>query len=180
MGNYSGNWHPAFLSLGSNMENRKEHLMNAIRTLEQDEHIKLVQSSSIYETDPVGVTDQAPFLNMVVELETSYNAKELLDKIQEIEQLGGRERVTRWGPRTIDLDILLFNRENINLEDLIVPHPRMRERGFVLIPLQEIAPQLTFNDGVSIETYIHQLTDKEGVRKWESPSGEGASGHSES
>ncbi|MCD8508775.1 MAG: 2-amino-4-hydroxy-6-hydroxymethyldihydropteridine diphosphokinase [Bacillus sp. (in: Bacteria)] len=170
----------AFLSLGSNIEDRKEHLMNAIRTLEQDNHIKLVQQSSIYETDPVGVTEQAPFLNMVVELETSYNASELLEKIKKIEQLGGRERGIRWGPRTIDLDILLYNSENINLEHLIVPHPRMTERGFVLIPLQEIAPNLTFNDGVTIEEYINQLTDKEGVRKWESPSGEDASEHSES
>ena len=105
--------------------------------------------SSIYETAPVGYVDQPSFLNIVVYIETSYSALEILKICQSIENELGRVREIRWGPRIIDLDILLFNNENIEVENLIVPHPRMFERAFVLVPLLEIAnkplsPQLQF------------------------------------
>ncbi|MDQ0257889.1 2-amino-4-hydroxy-6-hydroxymethyldihydropteridine diphosphokinase [Evansella vedderi] len=168
-----------YISLGSNMEDREGNLYTALEQLKRESQIQVMKVSSIYETAPVGYTDQSSFLNLVIKLETTFSPLELLDKLQEIEQFGGRKRVIRWGPRTIDLDILLFNHENINLEQLHVPHPRMFERGFVLIPFREIAPNYTFNDGTTIEQYIDQLTDKEGVQKWKSSSGEDASGHSE-
>src|SRR5699024_9592520 len=97
------------------------------------------QESSIYETAPVGFIDQADFLNMVIEVETRLSPIELLDVCQEIELRLGRERVIRFGPRTIDLDILLYNQENLETERLSIPHVRMHERAFVLVPLAEIA-----------------------------------------
>lgn len=98
--------------------------------------------SSVYETAPVGYTDQADFLNLVVKIEMDISAHELLEVCQKIEQGLGRERTIRWGPRTADLDILLYNNDNIAVEKLTVPHPRMQERAFVLIPLLEIEPSI--------------------------------------
>lgn len=133
----------SFLSLGSNMGDRLDMLKGAVQLLMDHPSIRVVAISSLYETDPVGFTDQDPFLNMVVRLRTELSALALLDACQEIEQKLNRERLIRWGPRTIDLDILLYNQENIKTERLIVPHPRMHERAFVLIPLLEIDSSLT-------------------------------------
>lgn len=133
----------SFLSLGSNMGNRLDMLKGAVQLLMDHSSIRVVAMSSLYETDPVGFTAQDPFLNMVVRLETELNALALLDACQEIEQKLNRERLIRWGPRTIDLDILLYNQENIKTERLIVPHPRMHDRAFVLIPLLELDSSLT-------------------------------------
>ncbi|KAA0941077.1 2-amino-4-hydroxy-6-hydroxymethyldihydropteridine diphosphokinase [Sporosarcina sp. ANT_H38] len=126
--------------MGSNIGDRLNHLKEAVRALHSHEGTTVAAVSSIYETEPVGFTDQADFLNMVVCVETSLEAQELLGFCQKIEQELGRIRDIRWGPRTVDLDILLYNNDNIETENLIVPHPRMRERAFVLIPLLEIAP----------------------------------------
>ncbi|MCZ2260597.1 2-amino-4-hydroxy-6-hydroxymethyldihydropteridine diphosphokinase [Sporosarcina sp. G11-34] len=132
----------AYLSIGSNIEDRQDHLLGAVRALHAYESINVVEVSSIYETVPVGYTDQADFLNLVVCLETVLDAPELLSVCQAIENELGRVRKVRWGPRTVDLDILLYNNDNIESENLIVPHPRMSERAFVLIPLLEIAPAI--------------------------------------
>src|SRR5699024_4742896 len=102
----------------------------------------IVKESSIYETPPVGYTNQGHFLNMFIAVKTSLSAIKLLDVCQCIEQQLGRKREIRFGPRTIDLDILIYNEENIKTDRLIVPHPRMHERAFVLIPLVEIAQHL--------------------------------------
>ena len=110
--------------------------------LESHPHISLLDFSSIYETEPVGYTEQPTFLNMVIKLETSFNAFELLAVTQKIENGLGRKREIHWGPRTIDLDILLYNNENIKSEHLIIPHPRMFERAFVMVPLFEIDNEL--------------------------------------
>lgn len=131
----------AFLSVGTNMGDREAYLKLAIASLRAVEGIELVETSSIYETAPVGVTDQADFLNIVVRLATTLAPLELLAVCQRIEQELGRERTIRWGPRTADLDILLYNDDAIESETLSVPHPRMRERAFVLIPLTELAPE---------------------------------------
>lgn len=133
----------SFLSLGSNMGNRLDMLKGAVQLLMDYPLIRVVAISSLYETDPVGFTDQDPFLNMVVRLKTELSALALLDACQEIERKLNRERLIRWGPRTIDLDILLYNQENIKTERLVVPHPRMHERAFVLIPLLEIGSSIT-------------------------------------
>lgn len=130
----------AYLSIGSNIGDRLLHLTEAVRALHSHEGLTVTSVSSIYETAPVGFTDQADFLNMVVCVEAGLAAQELLDVCQKIEHGLGRIRDIRWGPRTADLDILLYNNDSIETESLVVPHPRMHERAFVLIPLLEIAP----------------------------------------
>lgn len=137
----------AYLSIGSNMGDRESYLREAVQALAAMSGIFVRQVSSIYETVPVGYTDQADFLNIAVHLETTLSPEALLDACQEIEQTLGRERLIRWGPRTVDLDILLYNQDNIEMERLLIPHPRMKERAFVLIPLLEIAPNI--NDSIS-------------------------------
>jgi 2-amino-4-hydroxy-6-hydroxymethyldihydropteridine diphosphokinase len=132
----------AYISLGSNIGDRLYHLTEAVWALHSHEGVKVQVVSSIYETAPVGFADQADFLNLVVGVETLLGAQELLAVCQEIEQGLGRVRKIRWGPRTVDLDILLYNNDNIVAENLIVPHPRMHERAFVLVPLLEIAPAI--------------------------------------
>lgn len=132
----------SYLSLGSNMGDRLEMLKQAVRSLSEHSSIEVAAISSLYETEPVGFTEQAPFLNMVVHVRTPLSALELLDVCQEIENKLHRERLVRWGPRTIDLDILLYNQDNMETERLIIPHPRMHERAFVLIPLLELNPSL--------------------------------------
>lgn len=150
----------SYLSIGSNIGDRLYHLTEAVRTLHVRADVNVVNVSSVYETKPVGYTDQADFLNIVVCLETSLRAHDLLAVCQEIENGLGRERIIRWGPRTVDLDILLYNNDNIESENLIVPHPRMYERAFVLMPLLEIAPTI-----VPIEV------DGSGVMRWKEVSG---------
>lgn len=130
----------AYLSLGSNIGNRLEHLTEAVGMLHDHPAVTVTAVSSVYETEPLGLTEQAKFLNIAVGLQTSLGALELLDVCQSIENKLGRMRKIRWGPRTVDLDILLFNQETIQLANLLVPHIRMTERAFVLVPLVEIHP----------------------------------------
>lgn len=146
----------SYLSLGSNMGDRIAMLERAVGQLAAHPEIEVGSISSVYETDPVGFTDQDAFLNIVVEVKTTQSASDLLEVCQKIEQYLQRERLVRWGPRTIDLDILLFNQDNIETERLTIPHPRMHERAFVLVPLLEIAPQF----GACFPT------EDEGVRLW--------------
>ncbi|MEH7248579.1 2-amino-4-hydroxy-6-hydroxymethyldihydropteridine diphosphokinase [Neobacillus niacini] len=163
----------AFISLGSNIENRYDYLLKAIDKLANHSNIELVNCSSVYETDPVGYEDQDLFLNMVIEIITSFNAQELLDYCLKVELDLGRKREIFWGPRTIDLDILLYNQENIETETLIVPHPRMLEREFVMIPLSEIKPDLIPpNIERPLAAWINELPNKEGVRIWKRKNGE--------
>jgi len=132
----------AYIGLGSNLGDRERYLMQALERIEKNPEITITKISSIYETYPVGITEQPLFLNMVIEIETNFSPFELLNFLQEIESEFGRRREIKWGPRTLDLDILLYNQENMKSERLIIPHPRMQERGFVLIPLHEINPAL--------------------------------------
>lgn len=163
----------AFISLGSNMGNRYDYLQCAIKKLKDHLKIKLVNYSSIYETDPVGYEDQSLFLNMVIEIRTEYTALELLDICLQTELGLGRKREKKWGPRTIDLDILTFNQENIETEKLIVPHPRMLERAFVMIPLLEIHHDISVPTMEKpLKSYFHELPNKEGVRIWKQKNGE--------
>lgn len=163
-----------YIGLGSNQGERVMLLKKSIELLDKDASIEITNFSSIYETAPVGYIDQESFLNMVLEISTIYTPYQTLDILQSIENKLGRKRVIRWGPRTIDLDILLYNQENIVSERLIVPHPRMKERGFVLIPLSEINPNLNLPGDQSLTTLIQQLPDIEGVRVWKQRNGEDA------
>jgi len=165
-----GRMKQAFVGLGSNIEPRNQYLNDAIQLLQQHKNIQVVMRSSVYETEPVGFLDQASFLNMVVEVETTLSDLEFLDVCQSIELELGRERTFKNGPRTVDLDILLFNNENKELEKLKIPHPRLAERAFVLVPLYEIAPRLVMpTDGQTVKELLHALPDQElhDVVKWE-------------
>jgi 2-amino-4-hydroxy-6-hydroxymethyldihydropteridine diphosphokinase len=162
----------AYIALGSNIGNREEYLKNAIKKINSHSFIEVEDISSIYETNPIGYTDQDKFLNMVIKVNTDLTAFELLNVLQEIERLLNRKREVKWGPRTLDLDILLYNHENIEAEQLIIPHPRMHERAFVLIPLYELCKNIiipTIEEPLS--TIIDQLQDKEGVRIWKQKNG---------
>lgn len=131
----------AYLGLGSNVGDREAHLAYALRRLAAG--TRLTGTSSVYETQPVGQLDQAPFLNMVVRVRTALEPVALLGLIHTIEAERHRVRTIRNAPRTLDIDILLMGDQRIELEGLTVPHPRMAERPFVLVPLLELDPDLT-------------------------------------
>lgn len=159
-----------YIGLGSNIDPRKQYLEDAINKLRQNEHIKLEKTSSIYETAPVGYTDQDSFLNMVIKIKTSLTSHDLLGVCQQIERQLGRERTFKNGPRTIDLDILFYNSEYKDLENLQLPHPRLHKRAFVLVPLCEIAPDIIMpTTGRSVDELLDNLSakDKKEVVKWE-------------
>jgi 2-amino-4-hydroxy-6-hydroxymethyldihydropteridine diphosphokinase len=134
----------AFLGLGSNLGDRLDNLRRAAELLGATPGVRVMRSSRVYETDPVGGPPQPDFLNAVVEVDTDLSALELLAACLAVEQQMGRDRdrQVRWGPRTIDVDILTYGREEVRSDapGLEVPHPRMHERGFVLIPLLELDP----------------------------------------
>jgi 2-amino-4-hydroxy-6-hydroxymethyldihydropteridine diphosphokinase len=155
-----------YLSIGTNIGEREGNLVEAVRQLVATENIHVQKVSSIYETAPVGYVDQQSFLNIAVVLETTLQAFEMLNVCQAIEQQLGRVRLIRWGPRSIDLDILLFNHENIETESLIVPHERMYERAFVLVPLAEISEPNT-EQLLQVHKKLSQMDiEKEGVMLW--------------
>lgn len=128
-----------YIGIGSNLGNRQENCSQAINFLEKM-GIVVKKKSSLYETEPWGVKDQPRFLNMAIEIETELKPAELLKLLKDVEIAIGRERSLRWGPRIIDLDILLFDDIIVNEDNLKIPHPLMHERDFVLKPLHEIAP----------------------------------------
>jgi 2-amino-4-hydroxy-6-hydroxymethyldihydropteridine diphosphokinase len=127
----------AYLALGSNLGDRLELLRSAVRLLSEADGIEVVRSSRVYETEPVGPSQPA-YLNAVVEVRTDLEPAGLLAATRAVEGALGRVRGERWGPRTIDVDILTFDEVTIDEPDLVVPHPRMHERGFVLVPLGEL------------------------------------------
>jgi 2-amino-4-hydroxy-6-hydroxymethyldihydropteridine diphosphokinase len=137
-----------YLGLGSNLGDRGANLQKALMELEKWE-VKIVRASSLYETEPVDFHDQPWFLNMVVLAETKLDVEELLEAIHLIEKILLREQVVRFGPRTIDIDILFYLEQGMNesvvvdIPDLQIPHPRLHERQFVLKPMVEIAPDFT-------------------------------------
>ncbi len=163
--------------MGSNIEIREDHLLLGLKELDNDKQITVKNVSSIYETVPVGYLEQQDFLNMVVEISTTYTPEQLIKITQKIESKAKRNTPVRWGPRTLDLDILLYNQENIKMEDLTIPHPRMSERSFVIVPLMEINPQLILpHEQKTVSEIYRRLLDKEGVRVWKMNSGVGEYG----
>lgn len=133
-------WHRAYLGLGSNIGDREGYIRSAIEYLKEDELTKVERLSTLIETKPVGEVEQDDFLNGAAEILTLRSPQELLELTREIERKLKRERTVHWGPRTIDLDILLYDREIIAQDDLCIPHIEMENRMFVLEPLCEIAP----------------------------------------
>lgn len=138
------------------MGDKKKYLYDAIKLLDDTNQIYLTKLSSLYETNPWGYTEQDLFMNLAVEIETTLSPIELLDVCQSIEQELGRVRLIKWGPRVIDVDILLYGTDVINEERLKVPHPLMTERDFVMIPLAQIAPTLIVK-GRKVEDYLSQF-----------------------
>ena len=127
-----------YLSLGSNIGDRKGYIEKAVELIESTKGVKVLKRSGLYETTPVGYLEQDLFLNVVIKIETDFSAREILKIINKIENELNRKREIRWGPRTIDIDILIFSDKKIDETDLIIPHKEMLNRLFVLIPLTEI------------------------------------------
>lgn len=152
-----------YLSLGSNLGDRLHYMRKAVELI--DHHLKMfvIKQSSFYETVPVGYEKQDKFINMCLEIQTSLSPIQLLKELQKIEFELKRKRLVRWGPRTIDIDILLY--EDVSIEQVIltIPHPRMTQRQFVLIPLRELNDRLMINNE-SLTSLIMNLEDQ-GVRK---------------
>lgn len=143
----------AFLGLGSNLGDRVRFLRDAVAALPD-----VVAVSPVYETAPVGGPDQGAFLNIVVELDTPLDARGLLGECRRLEAAAERVREERWGPRTLDVDVLWVDGEVVAHPDLVVPHPRMRERRFVLAPLADLAPELVHADDLeSAEGEVERL-----------------------
>jgi 2-amino-4-hydroxy-6-hydroxymethyldihydropteridine diphosphokinase len=130
----------AMIGFGGNRGNSDRICREGLARLEGYSRIHILKVSSLYRTEPVGVVEQDWFINGVVECETSFEPRELLDVLHRIEDELGRVREIRWGPRTLDLDILAYGRRVISMPDISIPHPRLHERRFVLVPLAEISP----------------------------------------
>ncbi len=147
----------AYLSLGSNMGDRLARLREAVDMIEESHSVRLKRLSSVYETEPIGNVEQADFYNIVIEIETKLSPKELLCLAHEVEISLKRKREVPWGPRTIDVDILLYDELTIDEDDLKVPHPEMLNRAFVLIPLVEIEPDAALPGDGPIRPYLDKV-----------------------
>jgi 2-amino-4-hydroxy-6-hydroxymethyldihydropteridine diphosphokinase len=159
----------AFLGLGSNLGDRLESLQRAVDLLAAAPGIRVVRSSRVYETDPMGGPPQPDFLNAVVEVETDLTPMELLRACHGIEDEMKRTRSVRWGPRTVDLDVLTYGSEQIDEDDLTVPHPRTHERAFVLVPLLELDPDPPLPGGRRVATLRLEPNALQGVRLYGHP-----------
>ncbi|MGH8903469.1 MAG: 2-amino-4-hydroxy-6-hydroxymethyldihydropteridine diphosphokinase [Egibacteraceae bacterium] len=183
----------AFLGLGSNLEDRLDYLQRAVDLLDADAKVHVDQVSTVYETEPVGGPEQGPFLNLAVRVRTRRSPRRLLHLCHDVEEALGRVRPgargrpphhreargrpphhreargrpphhrERWGPRTIDIDILLWHGRVVAIQSLQIPHPRLTERAFALVPLVEVAPGMTMPDGTSLATLLARLAPIEGV-----------------
>jgi 2-amino-4-hydroxy-6-hydroxymethyldihydropteridine diphosphokinase len=160
--------HPvrAYVALGSNLGDRAARLREALAGLAATPGVERVVASALYETEPVG-PPQGRYLNAVAALDTSLGAHALLGRLAELERAAGRERgAERNAPRTLDLDLLLFGEERIETPELVVPHPRLHERAFVLVPLAELAPAAVHPGlGVRIDELLARLPARGGVRR---------------
>ena len=153
----------AYLGLGSNLGNRRQNLQTTVIRL-RHQSVFLERASSLYETQPIGFTEQPPFYNAVIAVRLGLTARQLLAVIADIEQGLGRRRTVRWGPRSIDIDILLYGNKTVAEPDLQIPHPRLHERAFVLVPLAELVPELILPDGSRIAGLLAAI-DSSGVKK---------------
>ena len=156
--------HQAFIALGSNLEDPQAQIERALETIANTTNIKLIKASSLYRTVPVGYDNQPDFINAVAEIETDLNPLALLDRLLEIETQHGRERPFPNAPRVLDLDVLLYEGVATSSPALTLPHPRMHTRGFVMLPLAEIAPKISIgNHGYADD--LAAKCDNQGVSK---------------
>ncbi|MEP1743121.1 MAG: 2-amino-4-hydroxy-6-hydroxymethyldihydropteridine diphosphokinase [Kangiellaceae bacterium] len=155
----------AYIGLGANLNNPKQQIEVAFKALANLPNTQLLLRSSLYQSPPMGPRDQDDYINAVAKIETSLTPIDLLDQLQSVEKTQGRVRkAERWGPRTLDLDLLLFGDQAIECERLTIPHYGLRQRAFVLLPLQEIAPELKLPDGTPINSIVEELTEQ-GITK---------------
>ena len=155
-----------YLSLGSNLQDRAKNVQDAIAALAQA-GARVLKTSSIYETEPVDYLDQPWFLNCVVQVETQLDPFSLLRVLRKIETSMGSKKLVPKGPRLIDLDILLYGDQTVNAPELQVPHPRMLQRRFVLVPLAEIAPNLCHPSwNATAQEFLAHTADNSVVRRW--------------
>jgi 2-amino-4-hydroxy-6-hydroxymethyldihydropteridine diphosphokinase len=150
----------AFLGLGSNLGDRLAMLQAAVDDLQDEPGLRVTASSRVWETTPVGGPPQPDYLNAAVRVETDLSARDLLDVARRIETRRGRVRTERWGARSLDIDVLLYDDAQIDEPDLVVPHPRMAQRAFVLLPLFELEPDPVLPDGTRLR---EARVDTEGV-----------------
>ncbi len=170
----------AYIALGANLGNREATLLEALRRLDVYPEIKVLRCSRMYETDPVGYVDQPCFVNMAAVLQTTWSPEQLLTVMQRIELELGRERKIRFGPRTVDLDLLWVEGQQIDTPLLTLPHPRMMERAFVLVPLADIVPEGEISGLYrEIQQALNIMDGKEGVRFWKTCNWRSESGHFE-
>lgn len=152
----------AYLGLGSNLGDRQEHLEQAMDFLDQKDGIHVLKKSNLYETKPYGDVPQDNYLNAVIKIETSLEPLDLLKEINDIEQQLKRERTIRWGPRTIDIDILLMGENTMDTPVLTIPHKELTKRSFVLVPLKDVYPEDELF-GKSFEKWIKETNNVEDI-----------------
>jgi len=158
----------SYLGIGSNLGDPIENCRRALREIASLKNTQVLRRSSLYRTQPVGNASQDWFVNGVLEIRTAFTASQLLEALQWVEQALGRVRTEKWGPRTIDIDILLFGREIVETGDLVIPHPEMHKRRFVLVPINEIAPYVIHpRYGVSMKGLLDRLADDLAVERIE-------------
>ena len=154
-----------FIGLGSNVGDPVLNCLESIKRISLFGHIRISNQSSLYRTEPVGLKEQEWFVNGVIEIKTKYKASTLLKILQQVEDDMGRIRGEKWGPRTIDLDILFYGQEIIKEKNLLIPHPELHKRRFVLIPMSEIAPYVIHPAfGISVKGLLSRLQDESRVQ----------------
>ncbi|MFA6413093.1 MAG: 2-amino-4-hydroxy-6-hydroxymethyldihydropteridine diphosphokinase [Syntrophales bacterium] len=152
----------AYIGVGSNLEEPLRQCQLALQKLDAVNGTRILRTSSFYRTEPVGVTEQDPFINTVAEIRTELSARTLLGALKAIEQEMGRRESLRWGPRVIDLDILLYGQDIVQEEDLVIPHPEFHKRRFVLAPLCEISSYVIHPAfGITMQGLLTRLGDDE-------------------
>jgi 2-amino-4-hydroxy-6-hydroxymethyldihydropteridine diphosphokinase len=156
--------HSCYIALGSNLENPLAQIKSAFNALQSLPNCRVTQQSSLYRSAPMGPQEQPDYINAVIQLDTSLSPDALLQALQALEQAQGRQRNLHWGPRTLDLDILLYGQLQLQSESLTIPHPGLYLRNFVLYPLAEIAPKLIFPDGSRLADRLSQC-DRSGLEK---------------
>mgnify|MGYP005849201515 CR=1 FL=1 len=155
----------AYVGLGSNLGDRVGHLAGALRLLRSSPGIRVADLSPVYETEPWGYTQQPPFLNAVAKLATVLGPRQLLLALKSIEGKMGREQTFRWGPRVVDLDLLLYGDVHLSRRGLELPHPGLLERAFVLVPLRDVHPDFRGPDGTPVGALISRL-GAAGIRRF--------------
>ncbi len=155
--------HIAYVGIGSNLDAPINQVLTAINELESHSEISLIKVSGVYASKPMGPQDQPDYINAAVKVETQMAPLDLLKQLQELEQKHQRVRLERWGPRTLDLDILMFDQLTSDDPTLTLPHPGAHQRSFVLLPLRDIEPELAIKNN-SLEHWLN-ITGQEGIRR---------------